>query len=59
MIEVRAAGVTIQRCTVRASGEDVTGEPAGICVLAGSVTIEDNTIEDTLFGIDRIAFVLT
>ena len=52
VIEVRAEGVTIRRCTIRASGEDVTGEPAGICVLAASVTIEDNIIEDALFGID-------
>lgn len=52
VIEVRAEGVTIRRCTIRASGEDVTGEPAAICVLAASATIESNTIEDALFGID-------
>jgi nitrous oxidase accessory protein len=52
VIEVRAEGVTIRACTVRASGADVTSEPAGIRVLAGSATIESNIIEDTLFGID-------
>lgn len=52
VIEVRSEGVTIRGCTVRASGDDVTSEPAGIRVLAGSATIESNIIEDTLFGID-------
>ncbi|MCC7390506.1 MAG: nitrous oxide reductase family maturation protein NosD [Phycisphaerales bacterium] len=52
VIEVRAEGVTIRGCTVRASGADVTSEPAGVRVLAGSATIESNIIEDTLFGVD-------
>jgi nitrous oxidase accessory protein len=52
VIEVRAEHVTIRRCAVRGSGDDVTGEPAGIRVAAGSATIESNTIGDTLFGID-------
>jgi nitrous oxidase accessory protein len=52
VIEVEAEGVTIRGCVVRGSGEDVTGEPAGIRVLAGGATIEGNAIEDALFGID-------
>jgi len=52
VIEVLADGVTVRRCTVRASGENVTGEPSAIRVIAGNVTIEANTIEDALFGID-------
>lgn len=52
VIEVLAEGVTVRGCTVRASGADVTGEPAAIRVIAPSVTIESNTIRDALFGID-------
>lgn len=52
VVEVRAEGVTIRACTIRGSGEHVTGEPAGIRVLAGHAVIESNTIGDTLFGID-------
>lgn len=52
VIEIRAENVTVRRCTIRSSAASVTGEPAGIRVLAGSATIEDNTLEDVLFGID-------
>ncbi len=52
VIEVLAEGVTIRRCIVRASGESVTGEPAGIRVVAAGATIEGNRVEDCLFGID-------
>ncbi len=52
VIEVRARGVTVRSLTVRASGSSVTGEPAGIRVSAPNATIEHNTIEDALFGID-------
>ena len=52
VIEVLADNVTVRGCTVRASGEDVTGEPAGIRVIAANVTIDSNMIEDTLFGVD-------
>ena len=46
VIEVLADSVTIRNCTIRASGQDVTGEPSAIRVVAGKVTIEANTIED-------------
>jgi len=52
VIEVVADGVTIRNCTVRASGQDVTGEPSAIRVVAANATIESNSIEDALFGID-------
>lgn len=52
VVEVTAPGVTIRGLTIRGSGEDVMGEPAGLLVLAGDAVIEDNTLEDTLYGID-------
>lgn len=52
VIEVLAENVTIRGCTVRASGEDVMGEPSAIRVLAANATIDSNMIEDALFGID-------
>lgn len=52
VVEVDAAGVTLRGFTIRGSGSNVTGEDAGVRVLAGGATIEGNTIEDTLFGID-------
>jgi len=52
VIEVLADGVTIRNCTIRASGQDVTGEPSAIRVVAAKSTIEANTIEESLFGID-------
>lgn len=52
VIEVKAPDVTIRRCTIRGTGEKVTGEPAGIRGGAANATIESNRIEDALFGID-------
>ena len=52
VIEVLADDVTVRHCTIRASGDNVTGEPAGIRVIAARATIDSNTIEDALFGID-------
>jgi nitrous oxidase accessory protein len=52
VITIAAEGVTVRGCTVRASGQDVSTEPAAIFVGAGGATIESNTIEDALFGID-------
>ena len=52
VIEVLAPGVTIRDCTIRASGDDVTGEPSAIRVIAADALIESNIIKDTLFGID-------
>lgn len=52
VIEVLADDVTIRGCTIRASGQDVTGEPSAIRVIAARAVIESNSIEDALFGID-------
>tara|TARA_R110000782_G_scaffold13976_25_gene41125 strand:+ start:24360 stop:25751 length:1392 start_codon:yes stop_codon:yes gene_type:complete len=52
VIEVLAPGVTLRNCTIRASGQDVTGEPSAVRVIAANATIERNTIADALFGID-------
>ncbi|MCL4742301.1 MAG: nitrous oxide reductase family maturation protein NosD [Phycisphaerales bacterium] len=52
VVEITVPGVTIRGCTVRASGDDVTGESAAIRVLTGPVIIESNRVEDALFGID-------
>jgi nitrous oxidase accessory protein len=52
VIEVLADHVTVRGCTIRASGADVTGEPSAIRVIAANATIDSNTIEDALFGID-------
>lgn len=52
VIEVLAEQVTIRGCTIRASGADVTGEPAAVRVIAPGAIIESNTIEDALFGVD-------
>jgi nitrous oxidase accessory protein len=52
VVDVLAEGVTVRGFTIRRSGDSVTGEDAGIRVLAGGAIIEGNTIEDALFGID-------
>lgn len=52
VIDVLAERVTIRGCRIRASGADVTGEPAAIRVQAPHAVIERNIIEDALFGID-------
>jgi len=52
VIEIMCPGVTLRGLTVRGSGINVTREPAAIRAVAGPVIIEDNTIEDALFGID-------
>lgn len=52
IIEVTAPDVTIRGFTVRNTGIDLDKENAGIRVTAPRVTLEDNTLEDILFGID-------
>lgn len=52
IVEVVAPGVTVRGFTVRNTGIDLDKENAGIRVLAPGVTLEDNTLEDILFGID-------
>lgn len=52
VVELSAPGITFRGFAVRGSGSQVTGEPAAIRAVAGPVTIEENRIEDSLFGID-------
>lgn len=52
VIEIAAEHVTVRGFVIRGSAADVTGEPAGVRVLAAAATIESNIIDDVLFGID-------
>lgn len=52
VVEIRAPGVTLRGLTLRGSGAKVELEEAGVRVLAERAVIEDNVIEDCLFGID-------
>lgn len=52
VVEILAPDVTLRGFTVRASGSNVEQESAAIRAETGPVIIENNRIEDTLFGID-------
>lgn len=52
VVEIASPGVTFRGFTVRGSGETVQDEPAAVRVTAGPVVVEDNRVEDALFGID-------
>ncbi len=52
IVEISAPGVTFRGFTVRNTGIDLDAENVGIRVLAPSSIIEDNVLDDILFGID-------
>lgn len=52
IVEIAAPGVTFRGFAVRNTGIDLDKENAGIRVLAPRATVEDNVLEDILFGID-------
>lgn len=52
VVQVLSPDVVLRGLVVRGSGENVTGEPAGIRAETGPVVVERCVIEDTLFGID-------
>ncbi len=52
VVELRAANITFRRFRIVGSGMGVDREPAGIRAEAGPVVIENNQLEDVLFGID-------
>ncbi len=52
IIEITAPDVIIDGFTIRNTGIDLDQENAAIRALAPRVTIENNTLEDILFGID-------
>ncbi len=52
IVTITAPGVTMRGFVVRDTGIDLDQENAAIRVLAARATIEDNILEDILFGID-------
>ncbi len=52
VVEIRVPNVTFKGFAVRGSDQNITNESAGIRALTGPVVIENNTVTDTLFGID-------
>jgi len=52
VVVISAPNVEFRGFTVVRSGSDLDTEDCGIRVLAGGATIEDNTLDDVLFGID-------
>ena len=52
IVEITAPGVTLRGFTIRNTGIDLDKENAAIRAIAPRVTIENNILEDILFGID-------
>ena len=52
IVEISAPGVTLKGFTIRNTGADLDQENAAIRALAPRTTLENNTLEDILFGID-------
>lgn len=51
VVRVRAAGVRLEGLTLRASGDDYTGEDAAVRIEAPRVVLSGVRMEDTLFGV--------
>jgi nitrous oxidase accessory protein len=51
VVDLRAAGIAFSGFLVRGSGASLDQENAGIAVQAASVVVEDNRLEEVLFGI--------
>lgn len=52
IVEITAEGVTLRGFTIRNTGIDLDHENAAVRVTAAEATIENNVLEDILFGID-------
>lgn len=52
IIEIVAPGVVLRGFTIRGTGIDLDQENAAVRATAAGAVIEDNTLEDVLFGID-------
>ena len=52
IVEITAPDVTLRGFTIRNTGIDLDKENAAIRALAPRVTLDNNTLEDILFGID-------
>ncbi|MFH0945250.1 MAG: nitrous oxide reductase family maturation protein NosD [Planctomycetota bacterium] len=51
VLRIEVGGVTVRGLTIRGTGTSLDRENAAITVLAGPVTLEENVLEDVLFGI--------
>jgi nitrous oxidase accessory protein len=51
VIQIKAPAVTVRGFTIRNTGKSLDRENAGITVLAPRAVIEDNTLQDVLFGV--------
>ncbi len=51
VVKVEAPDVTIRGLTIRGTGKSLDRENAGITILSPRATIENNTLEDVLFGV--------
>ncbi len=52
IVEISAPGVELRGFVIRDTGIDLDHENAGVRILAPNAIVEDNTLEDILFGID-------
>lgn len=52
IVEITASDVTLRGFTIRNTGIDLDKENAAVRVVAPRATLEDNILEDVLFGID-------
>lgn len=52
IVEIAAPGVTLKGFSIRNTGIDLEKENAAVRVTAADATVEDNDVEDVLFGID-------
>src|SRR5207247_1561966 len=52
VVTIAAPDCVIQGLTIRGSGDSLDHESTGIRVLAPRTRIQDNVLEDVLFGID-------
>lgn len=51
VVRIEAKGVTVRGFTIRGSGESLDREDAALRINAGEALIEENQVEDSLFGI--------
>ncbi len=52
VVQISAPNVTLRGFTIRGSGKDLDRENTGIRVEAADILVENNIVEDILFGID-------
>jgi nitrous oxidase accessory protein len=52
VVEIAATGVTLRGFSIRGTGINLDTENTGVRAITGPVVIEDNRLEDILFGLD-------